>query len=121
MRDAANRKVIEKTRKATVIVTNPTHYAIALHYEVGGSAPVLLTKGIDHLALQMREVAKEEKIPIIENRPLARALYASVEEGEEIPEKFYRAVAEIIRYVFRLKGRAIPVKQKNKAASPPPA
>ncbi len=107
-RDVVMRKTMDKTRTATVILTNPTHYSIALRYEPGDSAPILVAKGIDFIALKMREVAKEEDIPIIENRPLARELYATVKEGEEIPEKFYRTVAEIIRYVFRIKGRRLP-------------
>ena len=110
-RDFAARKTIATTRTATVLITNPTHYSIALRYNIGDRAPVLLAKGVDFLALNMREAAKEEQIPIIENRPLARALYATVNEGEEIPDKFYKAVAEIIRYVYRLKGRAIPKKR----------
>ena len=110
-RELINRKVLEKTREATVLITNPTHYSIALKYEASMEAPILITKGIDHLALRMREVAKDRKIPIIENRPLARELYATVKEGEEIPQKLYKAVAEIIRYVYRLKNR--PIKRRN--------
>jgi flagellar biosynthetic protein FlhB len=106
-RDLINRKVLTKTKEATVILTNPTHYSVALRYEPGMPAPIVIAKGIDFLALQMREVAKEEKIPIIENRPLARELYATVKEGQEIPDKLYKVVAEIIRYVYRLKGRTI--------------
>jgi flagellar biosynthetic protein FlhB len=116
-RDMAARKTIATTRTATVLITNPTHYSIALKYNIGDRAPVLLAKGVDFLALNMREAAKEEQIPIIENRPLARALYATVNEGEEIPDKFYKAVAEIIRYVYRLKGRAIPKKRVVDARS----
>jgi flagellar biosynthetic protein FlhB len=118
-RDIVNRKTIEKTRKATVLVTNPTHFSIALKYELGDKAPVLLAKGIDLVALRMREIAKEHEIPIIENRPLARELYATVDEGEEIPDKFYKAVAEIIRYVFRLKGRRLPQRATSAKATPP--
>jgi flagellar biosynthetic protein FlhB len=114
-RDLALKKTIAATRKATVLITNPTHYSIALRYEVGDRAPTLLAKGVDVIALEMRTVAREERIPIIENRPLARALYAQVKEGEEIPDKFYRAVAEIVRYVFKLKGRKIPVKPAKAA------
>lgn len=119
-RDMATRKTLAKTRTATVLVTNPTHFSLALRYEAGDRAPVLVAKGVDFLALRMREVAKEEKIPIIENRPLARELYATVEEGAEIPDKLYKAVAEIIRYVFRLKGRRIPAAKKASTAKPPP-
>lgn len=118
-REAASRKVVAKTKTATVLITNPTHYSIALKYDLGDGAPIIVAKGVDFLALKMREVAREEKIPIIENRPLARALYAQVEEGEEIPDKFYKAIAEIIRYVFKLKGRRLP--SKSAKPTPPPA
>lgn len=121
-RDFATKKALEATKDATVLITNPTHYSIALKYELGMEAPILVAKGIDHLALKMREVAKDQKIPIIENRPLARELYATVEEGEEIPHKLYKVVSEIIKYVFQLKGRRIP--RKTPAAqtvTPPPA
>ena len=103
-RDITARRTIANTRKATVVITNPTHYAVALRYSVGMGAPICVAKGIDHLALQMREVAREAEVPIVEDRPLARALYDVVSEGEEIPENLYRAVSEIIRFVFRLKG-----------------
>lgn len=105
-REIANRKVVEKTKKATVLITNPTHYSIALQYEIGMPAPIVLAKGVDHLALKMREVAKDNDIPIVENRPLARAIYAEVDEDQEIPEAMYKAVSEIIRYVFKLKGKS---------------
>ncbi len=111
-RDILSRKALTKTREATVILTNPTHYSVALKYEPGMKAPIVVAKGIDFLALQMREVAKELKIPIIENRPLARELYASVKEGQEIPDKLYKVVAEIIRYVFKLKGK-MTIKKAN--------
>ncbi len=103
-REIASRKVVEKTKQATVLVTNPTHFSIAIKYEMGMGAPIVLAKGVDHLALKMREIAKEADIPIVENRPLARAIYAEVDEDQEIPETMYRAVSEIIRYVFKLKG-----------------
>jgi flagellar biosynthetic protein FlhB len=103
-REIATRKVVEKTKQATVLITNPTHYSIAIKYEMGMGAPVVLAKGIDHLALKMREIAKEADIPIVENRPLARAIYADVDEDQEIPDTMFKAVSEIIRYVFKLKG-----------------
>lgn len=112
-RDLLNRKTLESTKEATVLLTNPTHFSVALRYEVGMAAPILVAKGVDFLALKMREVAKEKAIPIIENRALARELYATVEEGEEIPNKLYRAVAEIIRYVFELKGKALPKRERS--------
>ena len=104
-REIANRrKTLDKTRRRD----RPRHQPDALldrpaSYAPGDRAPVLVAKGIDFLALKMRKIAKEEKIPIIENRPLARELYATVKEGEEIPDKFYRVIAEIIRYVFKIK------------------
>lgn len=106
-RDLAAGKTIAATKKATVLVTNPTHYAIALHYELGMGAPIMVAKGIDFLALKMREAAKEVDIPIVENKPLARAMYKTLEVGDEIPEGLYKAVSEIIRYVFKLKGKRI--------------
>jgi flagellar biosynthetic protein FlhB len=112
-REIATRKAIENTKKATVLVTNPTHYSIAIKYEVGMPAPVVLAKGVDFLALKMRETARELEIPIIENKPLARAIYASVQEGDEIPVSMYQAVSEIIKFVFQLKGVKIP--RKNQA------
>jgi flagellar biosynthetic protein FlhB len=113
-RDIVMRKVMEKTKDATVLITNPTHFSIALKYELGMPAPIVLAKGIDFIALKMREIAKEQQIPIVENRPLARELYASVEEGRPIPDKLYKIVAEIIRYVFKLKGRSVGDKAARK-------
>jgi flagellar biosynthetic protein FlhB len=92
--------------KADVIVTNPTHYACALKYDPDTmNAPVLLAKGQDLVALRIRELAQQHDISIVENPPLARALYASVEIDKEIPPEHYKAVAEVISYVFRLKGK----------------
>ena len=91
---------------ASVVITNPTHFAIALKYEMDDmSAPVLIAKGVDHLAFCIREVAREAGVPIVENPPLAQALYAGVEIDEIIPPEYYKAVAETIGYVFRLKGK----------------
>ncbi|MFK7824198.1 MAG: flagellar biosynthesis protein FlhB [Oligoflexales bacterium] len=105
-------KTIEATKEATVIITNPTHYAVALKYEIGMDAPLVLAKGVDFIALNMRELAKKYDIPLVENRPLARALYKTAEVDSEIPHSLYKAVSEVIRYVFRLKG--IKVKQDRK-------
>jgi len=90
--------------KASVIITNPTHYAVALKYERGMDAPVCVAKGVDNIALKIREVATEHDIPIVENPPLARALYATVDIDEDVPPEHYKAVAEVIGYVMRLKG-----------------
>jgi flagellar biosynthesis protein FlhB len=88
--------------KASVVITNPTHFAVALQYERGMNAPVCVAKGADLLARKIRELATEHGIPIVENPPLARALHATVEVDQEIPAEHYQAVAEVIGYVMRL-------------------
>ena len=98
------KRMMAAVPKASVIITNPTHYSIALSYERGMSAPVCVAKGMDNIALKIREIAREHDIPIVENVPLARALYATVEIDDEIPAEHYHAVAEIIGYVMGLKG-----------------
>jgi flagellar biosynthetic protein FlhB len=86
-----------------VIITNPTHYAVALKYESGKMrAPVCVAKGVDLVALRIREIAEEHDVPVVENPPLARALYASVELEAEIPAEHYKAVAGVIGYVMRI-------------------
>jgi len=110
LRQARQRKrMMAAVPKASVVITNPTHYAIALQYDKGMEAPVCVAKGVDVLALKIREVAGEHAIPIVENPPLARALYATIEIDQEIPPEHYKAVAEIIGYVMKLRratGRA---------------
>lgn len=90
---------------ASVIITNPTHYAVALKYDRGMPAPICVAKGVDALALKIREIATANNIPIVENVPLARALHATVDIDDEIPVEHYHAVAEVIGYVMRLRGR----------------
>jgi flagellar biosynthetic protein FlhB len=97
------KRMMAAVPKASVIITNPTHYAVALSYDRGMSAPVCVAKGVDTIALKIREVAKAHDIPIVENVPLARALHATVEIDDEIPVEHYHAVAEIIGYVMGLK------------------
>jgi flagellar biosynthetic protein FlhB len=97
------KRMMAAVPKASVIITNPTHYSVALSYERGMSAPVCVAKGADMIALKIREVAREHDIPIVENVPLARALYATVEIDDEIPVEHYHAVAEIIGYVMGLR------------------
>jgi flagellar biosynthetic protein FlhB len=97
------KRMMAAVPKASVIITNPTHYSVALSYERGMSAPVCVAKGMDNIALKIREIAREHDIPIVENVPLARALYATVEIDDEIPAEHYHAVAEIIGYVMGLK------------------
>ncbi len=97
------KRMMTAVPKASVIITNPTHYAVALSYERGMSAPICVAKGVDLMARKIREVATEHDIPIVENVPLARALYATVEIDAEIPVEHYHAVAEIIGYVMGLR------------------
>ena len=104
----AKKRMMAEVPKASVIITNPTHYAVALQYDKGMNAPVCLAKGVDNLALKIREVAAAHDIPIVENPPLARALHATVEMDEEIPPEHYKAVAEVIGYVMRLRGAVRP-------------
>ena len=104
LRQARMRKrMMSAVPKASVIITNPTHYSVALSYERGMSAPVCVAKGVDQIALKIREIAGQHDIPIVENVPLARALYATVEIDAEIPVEHYHAVAEIIGYVMGLR------------------
>jgi flagellar biosynthesis protein FlhB len=104
LRHARMRKrMMTAVPKASVIITNPTHYAVALSYERGMTAPVCVAKGLDNIALKIRQIAGEHDIPIVENVPLARALYATVEIDDEIPVEHYHAVAEIIGYVMGLR------------------
>src|SRR5882724_662218 len=97
------KRMMSAVPRASVIITNPTHYSIALSYDRGMSAPVCVAKGVDNIAFKIREIAKEHDIPIVENVPLARALYATVDVDDEIPVEHYHAVAEIIGYVMGLK------------------
>jgi len=97
------KRMMAAVPKASVIITNPTHFSVALAYDRSMSAPVCVAKGVDNIAFKIREIAREHEIPIVENVPLARALYATVEIDEEIPVEHYHAVAEIIGYVMGLK------------------
>ncbi|MEK7710765.1 MAG: flagellar biosynthesis protein FlhB [Planctomycetota bacterium] len=93
--------------KADVIVTNPTHFAVAIRYDPDAMvAPQVVAKGADYVAIRIRQIAAEFGIPLVERKPLARALYESVEVGQFIPERFYRAVAEILAYIYELTGRS---------------
>lgn len=104
-RQVARSRMMQEIPNAQVLITNPTHFAVAIAYEAGKmSVPVVVAKGADYLALKMRAVAKEHRVVIMENKPLARTLYANVEVGQEIPEELFKAVAEILAYVYRVKG-----------------
>ena len=97
------KRMMAAVPKASVVITNPTHFAVALQYDKGMAAPVCVAKGADAIALKIREVAGKNEVPIVENPPLARALYATVEIDEEIPTEHYQAVAQVIGYVMKLK------------------
>jgi flagellar biosynthetic protein FlhB len=98
--------MIKAVEKSTVVIVNPTHYAIALQYEMGSRAvPTVVAKGKNYLAKVIRERAKTHEIPIIENKPLAQALYQAVDIGDEIPPGLYRAVAEVLAQIYRVINR----------------
>jgi flagellar biosynthetic protein FlhB len=104
--EKARKRMMAQVPKADVVITNPTHYAIALQYDVNKmAAPVVLAKGINLIALRIREIAEENRIPLVSNPPLARALHDTVEVDQQIPTQHYRAVAEIISYVYKLRKR----------------
>lgn len=104
--ERARQRMMAEVPNATVVVTNPTHFAVALYYDTNGkAAPRVVAKGVDSLAHRIREIATESQVPIVENPPLARALFASIDLGEEIPPEHYQAVAEVIGYVMRLERR----------------
>lgn len=113
-RDMARKQMMKEVPKATAIIVNPTHYAVAIRYVLPagpgepGSAPRVVAKGKNYLAGRIRKLANEHQIPIVENPPLARALYKSVDVGQEIPAHLYRAVAEILAYIYRLMGGRLP-------------
>ena len=102
---AARRRLIKIIPTADVVITNPTHYAVAIKYDRSRMvAPLVIAKGVDEMALAIREMAKEHKVTLVENRPLARELFEQVQENQEIPEALYAAVAEVLAYVYRMKG-----------------
>jgi flagellar biosynthetic protein FlhB len=101
------KRMMAAVPKATVIITNPTHYSVALQYERGMDAPVCVAKGVDAVALKIREIAREHSVPIVENPPLARALHATVDVDEAISPEHYKAVAEVISFVMRLRRSVI--------------
>jgi flagellar biosynthetic protein FlhB len=104
--ERSRKRMMAKVPEATVVIMNPTHYAVALKYESGkNQAPICVAKGIDALALRIRAVAEENGVPVIENPPLARALHAAVEVDEAVPSEHYKAVAQVISYVMRLTGK----------------
>jgi flagellar biosynthetic protein FlhB len=102
-RDMARRNMMKEIPNATAVIVNPTHFAVAIRYEMEAmSAPRVLAKGKNYLAQRIREIARQHEVPIVENQPLAQALYKSADVGQEIPPHLYRAVAEVLAYIFRL-------------------
>jgi flagellar biosynthetic protein FlhB len=106
-RDMRRRHMMKDVPKATAVIVNPTHFAVAIQYEMDAMpAPLVVAKGKNFIAARIRQIATEHQIPIVENPPLAQALYKTADVGQEIPPHLYRAVAEILAYVYRLmKGR----------------
>jgi flagellar biosynthetic protein FlhB len=103
--EAARRRMMDAVPTADVVVTNPTHYAVALRYDREHLAPVVVAKGQDHVAFRIREIARDAGVAVVPDPPLARALHASVEIGHMIPEELYQAVAQLLAYVYRVAGR----------------
>lgn len=104
-REMSKKRMMADVPAADVVVTNPTHFAVALKYKRGSSAPKVVAKGQDEMAARIREVAREHKVPLVENKPLARSLYAAVEIGREIPPDLFEAVAQVLAFVYRTHGR----------------
>ncbi len=106
MREASQRRMMQDIPKADVVITNPTHFAVAVMYDPDvNSAPVVVAKGADFLAAKIKDVARESKVEIVENKPLARMLYANVEVGEAVPPELYQAVAEVLAFVYKITGK----------------
>lgn len=106
MQEASRRRMMQNLPTADVVITNPTHYAVAIKYDPEeADAPIVLAKGADYLAAKIKEVAKENKIEIVENKPLARMLYANVDVGKTVPPELYQAVAEVLAFVYKIQGK----------------
>jgi flagellar biosynthetic protein FlhB len=106
--ERTRRRMMAQVPQSDVVVTNPTHYAVALKYDAKTmAAPKMMAKGLDKVAQKIREIAREHDIPVIENPPLARGLYAAVDIDQEVTPEFYKAVAEVISYIFKLKRRRL--------------
>jgi flagellar biosynthetic protein FlhB len=103
--EAARRRMMDAVPTADVVVTNPTHYAVALRYDGANLAPVVVAKGKDHVAFRIRDLARESGVAVVPDPPLARSLHASVEIGQMIPEELFQAVAQLLAYVYRVAGR----------------
>ena len=108
MNELLSRNMLQNVPQADVVVTNPTHFAVAMEYDrLTMEAPTVIAKGQDNMAFRIREIAADSDVPVVENKPLARALYAEVEIGDTIPEKFYEAVVIVLKQVYRMTGRSV--------------
>lgn len=106
MQQASRRRMMQSIPEADVVITNPTHFAVALKYDnMSNQAPIVTAKGADYLAMKIKDIARENDIEIVENKPLARMLYSNVEVGNEIPAELYQSVAEVLAYVYRIKNK----------------
>ncbi len=106
MREASRRRMMQDLPQADVVITNPTHYAVAIKYDPEvADAPVVIAKGEDYLARKIKEIAKENHVEIVENKPLARMLYANVDVGQAVPPELYQAVAEVLAFVYHVQGK----------------
>ena len=112
MREGARRRMMQDLPKADVVITNPTHFAVAVKYDKEtAEAPYVLAKGADYVAANIKEIAKQNNIEIVENKPLARMLYYNVEIGDQIPPELYQMVAEVLAYVYSVKNKEILISQ----------
>ena len=111
------KQMLRSAETATVVVTNPTHYAVALRYEVNMPAPIVVAKGLDNLARRIKDIAWQRDIPVMENKPLAQALYKGVEVGDPIPAALYHAVAEILVLVYKAQAEVRKREAQRRAAS----
>ncbi len=106
MMEASRRRMMQQLPEADVVITNPTHFAVAIKYDPETyDAPFVVAKGADYLAQKIKDVAKENHIEIVENKPLARMLYANVDVGSVVPPELYQAVAEVLAFVYHLQGK----------------
>ncbi len=104
MREASQRRMMQNIPQADVVITNPTHFAVALQYDSElADAPIVVAKGADYMAQRIKDIAKENGVEIVEDKPLARMLYHNVELGELVPPELYQAVAEVLAFVYNLK------------------
>jgi flagellar biosynthetic protein FlhB len=120
-RQSRRKQMLKAAETATVVITNPTHYAVALRYEVNMAAPIVVAKGLDNLAAKIKEIAWQRDIPVMENRPLAQSRYRAVEVGDPIPSALYHAVAEILVMVYKAQAEVRNREAQRRASMVPQA